>query len=95
MIEEYFRLDNPVSLAIGVFIILFALGYYFLNKFRPDQKGAMIAASLAIASIATWQLYKERYYGWEGMLIFVFAAVVLLLFLKILWSFVKHTQRNF
>jgi hypothetical protein len=95
MIEEYFTLNNPVSLAIGVFIIIFALGFYLLDKFKPDQRGTMMAVSFLIASIASWQLYREKYYGWEGILVFIFAAVALILFFKIFWSFVKHWQRNF
>lgn len=95
MVYEFFYFENPESLAIGVFIVLFALTFSILNKFLVDNKGVNLIVALAISLIASWRLYNERFYGWETLLGFVIIVFVILFFLRIIWRFIGFGKQTF
>ena len=94
MALEYLQLENPENLAFGVFIILCVISFYVFSKFMRN-KGTAFVIALAISGLASWQLYRERFYGWEETLVFVLILAVIALFLRILWSFVRSTSTGF
>ena len=94
MAIEYLRFENPESLAIGVFIALFTISFMVLIK-PFKQRGITLIISLAISAIASWYLYKERFYGFEDSLAIILFIVVIAVFLKILWPFVKNLKKIF
>jgi len=65
MIEDFSQYlsfqDNPLSLAIGVFIILFAVAFILLGKAFKNNKGAAIVVSLILAIVSSYNLFKERF----------------------------------
>lgn len=80
---------EPAGLAVGIFIILFAVLNFMLSKFMKENKTSVVV-SFALSAIAAWQLYKERFYGWEEtlavslwiMIIGVFLSFFIKLFRK-------------
>ncbi len=95
MVYELFYFENPESLAIGVFIVLFALSFLILNRFLANNKGVSLIVALTISLIASWRLYNERFYGWESLLGFVIIIFVILFFLRIIWRFIGFGRQTF
>lgn len=93
-ISEYLMLQNPELLAIGVFIILFAIAFSVLIRVIHN-KGITLVVSLIIALIAAWNLYKGEFYGWESVIVVLLIIAVVVIFLKILWAFVKNIKTTF
>lgn len=90
MVLEYFSFEeHPESLAIGVFLILFAVTSYIMGK-ALGHKGSAVTIALVISLATAWQLYRERFYGWEGTLAFVIYVAVFAILLKILFMFFRR-----
>ena len=91
---EYSFAEHPEALAIGIFIIMFAVLSYLLSKMNIGKMPAAISA-LSISLIGSWYLYNERFFGLEGILAFVIYLAVAALFLRILWAFFKFLKSSF
>ena len=78
-------------MAIGVFIILFAVVFYVISKFL-NNSGASLVISLAISAMASWKLYNERFYGWEASLSSSTLVVVIALFIIMIWAFLRFVK---
>ncbi len=94
MVSEYFVFQSAEGLAAGVFLVLFAAAYSVLIKFMKS-KMPVFMISLIIAGIAAWQLYKERYYGWESLLAFLMIVFAIIIFVKIILSFFRGAKTIF
>ena len=94
MVYEYLVFEHPEALAAGVFIILFVVSHYVIVKFIRN-KGIALIVSFLIAGIAAWKLYSERFYGWEGTLAFVLIVAVIVIIIKIFFSFFKGARKGF
>ena len=64
---DYFLFEHPEALAVGIFIIVFAVGFEMIFKVF-NNKAIALVISLIISSFAGFQLYKERFYGFEMVL---------------------------
>ena len=93
MVLEYLTFEHPESLAIGVFIIIFAVANYALVKFIRNR-GTSLLISFLIGLIVAWKLYTERFYGWEGTLAFVLIVIAIAIFLKIFLAFFRNFRRS-
>lgn len=94
---ELFQVENPEVLVIAIGVLLFVIVFSVLQKmkvFGRRGKGISILVSLIIAVMGTWYFYKEDFFGWEVSLGVVLVLVVVALFLRILWAFVKSGKRN-
>lgn len=97
MFEDYYQYlsfeENPTSLAIGVFIILFAVSYTAFNKaFNKKNQAVALIIALIISVLAALKLYTERFYGYEATLAVLIYILVIALFLRIAWAFVRHLR---
>ena len=91
---DYLSFENQETLAVAVGFLVFIIIVYLLGKMAlPKGPGILIA--FAVAAMATWKLYKESFYGWEGFLAFVIIIAVLGVLLKILIAFFKNVGRSF
>ena len=94
VVSDYLSFENQETLAIAVGVLLFIIIVYLLKKVAlPRGPGILIAFAFAV--MATWKLYKERFYGWEGFLAFVLVIAVLGVLLKILIAFFKNVKHTF
>lgn len=94
MIEEGF-FQNPESLAIAVALLIFIMSFVVLRKVTKMEKGVLLVISFVISVGVAWQLYKQRFYGWEGSLAVILVVIVIVLFVMILLAFIKFIRRNF
>ena len=94
MVETIF-FQNPESLAIGVFIVLFAVTFSVLIRQTRLEKGICIFIALIVSLIAAWKLYSERFYDMEWLLAWVLILAVVGLLIKLFWPFVRHVRRSF
>ncbi len=89
MAFEYLSLENPEVLAVAVGVILFVISFYVLSR-SISRRGHAFVIGFVISALAAWQLYREHFYGLEGMLIIAIYFAVVAVFVRILWAFVKH-----
>ena len=92
-IFDFLTVENQGVLAIGVFIIIFAVANYALVKFIRNR-GISLLISFLIGLIVAWKLYTERFYGWEGFLAFVLIVIAIAIFLKIFLAFFRSFRRG-
>lgn len=93
--SELITTQDPIVLAGGVFILVLVISLMALQKIFENNVPVAVAGSLIIAVLTARQLYLNNYYGWEGTLGVLLAIAVLILFLRILWAFIKGARRNF
>ena len=84
-----YLIGNPVGLAIGVFIILFAVTYSVLEQWF-NNRGASLPTAFIVGALAAWNLYNRRFYGWEATIVFLLYVALMVLFLRMIWAFFKH-----
>ncbi len=93
MVEFSYFNASPEVFSIAVGVALFAVSNYILVKFLRNKATSLIVA-LVFSMIAAWSLYENDFYGWESTLAILIYIVVAVLFLKILWVFVKSFKRS-
>jgi len=93
-ISDYLILDNPEVFAIAVGVLVFVLANAVLGRFLHNR-GVSIIFSLVVGIFTAWQLYQERFYGYEGTVIVIMYIVVAGILLKIFWAFVKGAKHRF
>ncbi|HLC31340.1 MAG TPA: hypothetical protein VJK51_01610 [Candidatus Nanoarchaeia archaeon] len=84
--------QDPVFLAVIIFVLVFVILFSILTK-SMKNKGIALLISFSAAGLAGWQLYQHRFYELEQPLIWIIGIVVVILFLKILWAFVRGLRR--
>jgi len=87
-------IESPAVLAVAAGFILFVVVFTILSRVNKE-KGFAAVVALALGLIAGWALYRNDFYGWEYAISIVLAVVVLGVFAKILWAFIKGFKRNF
>jgi len=93
---DYLLFENPNVLVFVVGVLLFVFLSYVMKKFfRNENKGVAIIVAFVVSIIASWRLYIERFYGWEGTLIVVIYVLFGALILKMLWGFMRGSKRYF
>ena len=80
-----------VILALGVLAALVT----FSALSRRLQRGPSFIIGLAIGGIAAYSMYTYRLYLGENLVAFALIAVVILIFGKILYSFLRFGRRSF
>ncbi|MCA9485663.1 MAG: hypothetical protein KC506_02365 [Nanoarchaeota archaeon] len=91
-VQDY--LYEPAGLALGVFLILFSMSFYGFS-YAMKNKGTSVLISLILSILASWQLYRERFYGWEETIRFLFYVILIVFIVKIIWRFLKFVGGAF
>lgn len=87
MIGEYF-FENPEVFIIAIAVLLFLVIFSVIA--RRYDKGMSVLIALAISGIASWSLWRNDFYGWEEIIVYLmYAAVIAVLIRVIVWPFVK------
>ncbi len=89
MAYGYLTFQDPAGLALGVFIVLFAIFYFFLNRLLKNNRGMAILISFAISAVAAWKLLTERFYGYEETLAVFLIILVIAVFIRIFWGIIR------
>lgn len=93
MILQNSLLNNPEVLTISLAIVLIVVFYFvFIKIFGVKNKGLVVLGSLVFASIASWNTYKNEFYGFGNIIAILIYIVVFIIFVKIIWSFIKHVR---
>ena len=87
-IADFFRFENPETLAVAIGVLIFVVSYFVLIRFFK-AKGMTLLISFIIALIVTWNLYKERFYEWETGLAIVLVIIVVVILFRIVRGFVR------
>lgn len=80
---ELFSISSYSGLAIGVGLVFFAVAFYATNYFFK-KKPLAVFVSIILSIIATWNLYKNDFYGMENVLFPILLVIGVLIFLRIL-----------
>ena len=86
MAIEWFTFESTGALAIGVFIILFAISNLVLRRFM-QSKGVATVVALIVSIIATFGVYKNGFYGFEEEMATLIYVMVIVIFAVIIFSF--------
>lgn len=94
-LQELFRIQDPIVLAIAAGVILFTALTILLKPAFKKNKGISVAIAIILSILTTRNLYQNRFYGLETQMALILTLVVLALFLKIIWGFARHTKTSF
>ena len=85
---------NPISLAIGVGIILFVMIYEIISV-RLKQKGIAVIIAISISMIASNQIYQNKQTNLEGALGTIVIIGVLIIMYKLFKGLVSYQKYSY
>ena len=86
-------MSNLEVVAIVIGIMLFAMVFYILNKTNIDR-GASVLIAIVLSILVSWNLYTNRFYGGEVILILIITLFVLAIVIRISWGILRFMGRS-